>query len=186
MTDKRSTLLKKITLAEVAGLKRASGGFKPKVHFGADDNGHFPPFLICRIVGVASSYKTGDSTYGPFLRFLGNFAATNNAGEVFRSPNAILPGPADELLKVAIDGADGKPVELAFDIIAIPDAGDRGYKYQVQPLMERAPSDPLDALMADVNDKFALPAPKAAQQDLLPPAGEPDPAPTADKAAKKK
>lgn len=166
--NKRATLLKKITMSEVAGLKRASGGFKPKTHFGADENGNFPPFLVARIVGIAYSYKIGNTNFGEYLEFHGNFSATNNDGEMFRSPKTIMPEPAAGLLQAAVDGAEqGKGVELAFDFMAVPDAGERGYKFQVVPLMQRDPADPLDALTAQVAEQYALP-PAASKQQALP------------------
>lgn len=184
--NKRATLVKKITMTEVSGIKRGSGGFKPKAHFGADEHGNFPPFLIARIVGIAYGLKDGETNYGPYTEFHGNFSATNNAGEMYRSPKAILPEPAQSLLREAVEKAEaGKGIELAFDFLAVPDAGDRGYKFQVQPLMERDPADPLDALMADVSKQFALPAP-AEQQPELPLDGAPQANPEPEKAAAKK
>lgn len=185
--DQRATLLKKITMSEVARLKRASGGFKPKVHFGADDEGHFAPYLVARIVGIAYGYKVGSTNYGEYLEFNGNFGATNNYGEMFRSPKCIMPEPAAGLLQAAVDGADaGKGVELAFDFMAVPDAGDRGYKFEVVPLMQRDPADPLDALTAQVGQQFALPAsPKQQALTLEEAKAEPAPAEEA-KASKKK
>lgn len=160
--SKRFTLLKKITMSEVCGLARASGGFKPKTHFGADENGNFAPFLLMRVIGVVDSYKSGTTNYGEYLKFEGNFGAINNDGIEFRSTVAILPPPADALLKQAVDKAEGAPVQMAFDVMAVQDAGDRGYKFQVTPLMEQAESDPLAGLMGSVNKEFALPAPKQA------------------------
>lgn len=160
----RATLVRKITMSEVSRLKRNSGGFKPKVHFGADDNGQFAPYLIARVIGIATSSKLGSSNFGDYYEFLGNFSAINHDGEMFRSPKAILPEPAQSLLQAAVEGANGGTVELAFDFMAVPDSGDKGYKFEVIPLMQRDPADPLDTLLADVNSKFALPAPK--QQSL--------------------
>ena len=153
-------LLKKITLSEVFGLPRGDGGFKPKKHFGADENGNFEPVLVMRIIGVANGYSMGTTNFGDFFKFSGNFAALNGDGEEFRSPIAILPGPADELLKNAIDSSEGKPVQIAFDVHAVKDSGDRGYKFRVTPLMQERQGDPLDALMAQTNEQFALPKPK--------------------------
>lgn len=160
-TTKRVTLLKKITMSEVNGLLRASGGFKPKVHFGAAEDGSFAPVLIMRVAGVVTGKEVGTTNYGPFVRFKGNFAAINKNGDEFRSPSLILPPPADGLTEAAFDAGDGTPVELAFDIMAVHDAGDRGYKFQVQPLMQQTQADPLDTLLATVGQNFALPAPVA-------------------------
>jgi len=167
---KKITLLKKITMSEVFGIVRASGGFKPKVHFGANEAGEFAPTLIMRVAGVVHGLERGTTTYGEYIRFKGNFAAINAQGAEFRSPSLILPSPADGLTEAALAESDGKPVELAFDIMAVHDAGDRGYKFQVQPLLQQTQADPLDTLLSGVAETFALPAPvvKREEQQSLP------------------
>lgn len=162
MSSKKFALLKKITLSEVFGLTRASGGFKPKAHFGADENGNFAPHLIMRVIGLVHGYSLGTTNYGDFYKFSGNFAAINADGEEFRSPICIVPSPADELLKNAVDSANGSPVQMAFDIHAVQDSGDRGYKFQITPLMQQEQGDPLDALMQTTAENFQLPAPRQA------------------------
>lgn len=161
MTANKVTLLKKITMSEVFGVVRASGGFKPKTHFGADADGNFDPILIMRVAGVVHTTTQGTTNYGDYVIFKGNFAAYDRKGKQFRSPNLILPPPADGLTLAAFQDGEGSPVELAFDIFAVPDAGDRGYKFQVQPLMQQTQADPLDQLLSSVNSAFALPAPVA-------------------------
>jgi len=157
----KTTLLKKIVMGEVNGIVRGSGGFKPKAHFGADENGNFAPILVMRVAGIARGMEIGQTNYGEFIKFKGNFAAINSKGEEFRSPFAILPEPAAGLTREMVENAEGNPVEFAFDIIAVPDASDRGYKFQCQPLMEKVQGDPLDAIVSHVLERHALPAPTA-------------------------
>lgn len=163
----KTTLVKKITMSEVGGIARNSGGFKPKRDFGADENGHFAPRLLMRVLGVVVDYKLGTTTYGEFIKFAGNFAAINSEGAKFRSNALILPGPADTLTLDAFKAGEGSPIELAFDIMVIPDGGERGYKFQVQPLMEQKQADPLAQLENQVASRFALPLP-VVNQPLLP------------------
>lgn len=160
----KTTLLKKIVMGEVNGIVRGSGGFKPKAHFGADENGNFAPTLVMRVAGIARGMEIGQTNYGEFIKFKGNFAAINSKGEEFRSPFAILPEPAAGLTREMVENAEGNPVEFAFDIIAVPDASDRGYKFQCQPLMEKVQGDPLDAIVNYVLERHALPAPTAQAQ----------------------
>lgn len=172
MTATKTTLLKKITMAEVFGLTRASGGFKPKAHFGANADGDFEPVLVMRVAGIVTGYEVGTTMYGDFKKFKGNIAALNAKGQEFRSPYAILPAPADDLTASMVDAANGSPVEFAFDVMAVPDAGDRGYKFQVQPLMEKVQGDPLDAIVNKVAEQFRLPATQGEKQQELPSVGE--------------
>lgn len=192
-----SKLLRKITMSEVFGLPRKSGGFNPVRDFGAEmemKEGKptgvvlpFKPVLIARIVGVVRTQKDGQTDYGTYVEFGGNFGATNHKGETFRSPKCILPEPAQSLLSEALASAgEGNAVELAFDFHAEPDAGDRGYKFACTPLMQQPEDDPVTRLAALTNEKYALPALAAPAPAATPePAADPAPADGGEKAAKK-
>lgn len=191
----KAALLRKITMSEVAELPRKSGGFKPVRDFGAklDADGKILPFepaLIGRILGTVRSYAEEKTDFGDYLCFSGNFGATNAKGKQFRAPKCILPEPAQSLLREAVDAANGGAVELAFDFMAIYDAGDRGYRYSVVPLMQQPEDDAVARLMRETEAKFALPAPKADAQQELPDTGgeaaaDPAAAATDDKPTKK-
>lgn len=109
---------------------------------------------LMRVIGIARSYELGMSQFGEFIRFKGEFRATNlETGELYAAPVCFLPEPADGLLKTQLDelGNDSKtPVEFAFDISIVPHDGERGYQYRVTTLMDSQPSDPLATLMQQV------------------------------------
>lgn len=149
-------ILKKVSIATVCA--------KPKAFFKTLE-GEVP---MMRLVGLARRYELGTSLYGEFLKFSGEFSATDlTTGEVSIGATAFLPGPVDALLKLQIDelGNDGKtPVEFAFDISVVPDEkSEVGFQYRVRTLTESKVSDPLAALAARVGaPKLAAPEPKSA------------------------
>lgn len=119
---------------------------------------------LLRVVGVATSYKTGVTDIGAFVKFTGRFVATCAlTGEIVHSGTAILPKIAQDLLHGQLDGVgDGVGLEFAFDIgFQRDDTSAVKYVYTVKPLIDMAQDDPIIMLMARVNEKTPmLAAPK--------------------------
>ncbi|WWT39187.1 ssDNA binding protein [Enterobacteria phage PRDteal] len=115
---------------------------------------------LASIYGRVRGKKVGQSTFGDFIKFEGEFEGVNIAtGEVFRSGALILPKVLESLLAGAVDGEN--TVDFAVEIWAKPsEKGNTGYEYGIKPLIEPAASDELAALRNQV--KAALPAPAAA------------------------
>ncbi|WYA79124.1 ssDNA binding protein [Salmonella phage PKJ.Ry.20.3] len=129
-------------------------GAQPKPHSVKENT------ALASIYGRVRGKKVGQSTFGDFIKFEGEFEGVNIAtGEVFRSGALILPKVLESLLAGAVDGEN--TVDFAVEIWAKPsEKGNTGYEYGVKPLIEPAASDELAALRNQV--KAALPAPAAA------------------------
>lgn len=140
---------------------------------------------VMRVIGESRGYKTGNTAFGEFVAFTGQFRATNMAtGEIFTGPNLFLPDVASGLMRAQHDSAEG-PIEFAFDIGVQPASTPHGYEYTVTPLMEPSASDPLAALEAKLTAKapaLTFDAQKAATET---PAGA-ETAPEAKTTGKKK
>ncbi len=120
------------------------------------------PTAVMRIAGIASKLQHGQSDYGDWVKFKGQFNVINLlTGEQTISGTCMLPGVASELLEGAMLGAEtDNSVEFAFDIILVPDDTSMvGYRYEAKPLIEAKEDDPLLRLMASLP---ALEKPKKA------------------------
>jgi len=117
------------------------------------------PMLVMRVIGVANKLVTGNSDYGTFAGFLGNFEATNVAsGEVFRSGKMFLPTVCSSLLEAAIAANNGANVEFGFDIGVKEADNSVGYEYTATPIIEASETDPVSLLKSRISAP-ALPAP---------------------------
>lgn len=162
-------LMKKMSVNGMNGLR---GGFK-----GVTEQRH-----VGRIVGIAHEVDYKESqTMGISKRFTGEFRGINEHGEEFAAPVCYLPAPADGLLEAAVNAAEGKGVNFAFDFFVVPNATSiLGYDWKVKPLLDTRPSDPLAALMGSIPPMLA--APKKAEETVAPTeAPAVTPAPTADR-----
>ncbi len=128
------------------------------------------PTPIMRVFGMASRVLTGESDFGPWVAFIGQFKAINLLdGTEYQSGKAFLPDVASDLLEGAVSSSEAGSVEFGFDILAVPDEESAtGYIYQADPLIKPAEDDTLLRL----------------EQNLNPPAGEKQK--EADKTATKK
>lgn len=122
---------------------------------------------LVRIVGTAGSTKSGESNFGEWLAFIGQFQAVNlRTNESFRSGKLFLPSVAQDMLLGAMTSVDAAGVEFAFDIgIRRNDSAQVGYEYVVVPLLDVSESDPCARLMKQLASDVAtaLPAPTAAE-----------------------
>lgn len=143
---------------------------------------------VLRVIGLVRAKETGTTTYGDFVRFKGEFHATNLlTGEASVSAVCFLPSPVDQMLADVLNGraeGDKNPVEFGFDIDVLPDpATEVGYQYRVRTLVEAKQSDPMEDLMAKLNSA----APLAIAAPVIKPEAaaetpQADPAPAADAA----
>lgn len=104
------------------------------------------------VVGVAKGVRTGESTYGPWVSFKGQFKATNLLnGEVSVSGECFLPDIASNMIEAQL--ADADSVEFGFDIVIKydDDARDK-YVYEIEPLFEPQENDPLLLLEAKIKN----------------------------------
>lgn len=116
---------------------------------------------LYRVVGIAQGTKVGESNYGGFVGFRGNFKATRiSDNEVIHSAVAFLPQMATDLLLPAVESdQSGMGVQFGFDIGIKAAETATGYEYTVTPLVENA--NTLDALEAGLPK---LPSPKVKKE----------------------
>jgi len=113
------------------------------------------PVALFNLYGVAHGIKTGDSQYGAWTAFIGNFEALNlKTGERFLSGAAFVPGVVEQLLLSGLTAAQeadaNASIQFALQIGVKPAMGSKpsttGYEYTVTPLVDIQANDPLAAL----------------------------------------
>lgn len=114
---------------------------------------------LYRIAGTASGTRTGQTDYGTWIAFIGNFTARRHDGKLYASPRAILPQPMQDMLEaqISISLADGlaAAVSFAVDIFIIQSDSSIGYEYLSRPVLE-AQNDAMSLLEASF-EKVPLP-----------------------------
>jgi hypothetical protein len=121
---------------------------------------------IYKILGIVTSLKTGESQYGQYVEFNGNFFATNCVtGEQFESGKCFLPDPLPGMIQSALANNDSVEFALSVSIKRRDDLA-IGYEYLVSPLVETRSADPLAHLKQAVLG--ALPAPVAEEAEEAP------------------
>lgn len=118
------------------------------------------------LIGRVRRYETGQTDYGPFVKFRGMFEAVNETtGEQAASSVAIFPGGLlEDSLIEAIETANkdggGASVDIAIRFSMVADeTSPVGYRWSAEQLVEQRDTDPL----ADLRSKVALPAPEASE-----------------------
>lgn len=110
--------------------------------------------FLFRVIGIATGFKTGEGTYGPWVKLTGSFKAIRfDTGEEVRSNAAILPDIANDLIYEQIKSPDIDQVQFAFDIGVKPSDSPTGYDWIAKPLTEISENDPLESAVA----KMVLP-----------------------------
>lgn len=147
------TLLKKITTKTVMGkVKEAIAGLGDKFQQNTP---------AMRVLGIANGVQTGESDYGPWVKFKGEFKATNLlTGEEFRSRSCMLPELASDELEAALSDENNDSVEFAVDVTVNPSENTIGYEYGIIPLVEAQRDDPLARLSSQVDGKLEAPQKK--------------------------
>lgn len=118
---------------------------------------------VLDIIGIARKAKPGTSTYGDYLRFAGQFKATNLlTKQEFTAGACILPAFLEEQLFSVMGAEAVNDVQFAFRIsVVYDDKGARKYQYAAQPLLKAAENDPLAMLEKTVKEATKqLPSPK--------------------------
>lgn len=121
--------VRKITVASVYG--------KVKVADIPEDE----EIALCRMAGVASGVKSGESQYGEWEILLGEFAATNSqTGEIYAGGACAVPGAMGEVilsqLKSALMEDAASKLKFSVDIFAKVSPRDPNkYEYIVRPVL---------------------------------------------------
>lgn len=114
---------------------------------------------IMRVAGICKKFESGESDYGPWVRFIGSFRAYNLlTGELCASPKLFLPDTASDLLQVEVSRENSSDIEFGFDIVCHLDPDTPvGYTFSIITLNEPTQDDPLVRLLEKIGTP-ALPA----------------------------
>lgn len=127
-----------------------------------------PPRMIYTIFGTANGTRSGESTFGPWTSFTGEFEAVRSSDHArFKSTEAILQEPAqgllfDALARIKKADASGS-VQFAFDVgvrtsqkWVDTDEG-TSYEYTIASRINFSKHDPLASLRAAIMPGLAPP-----------------------------
>lgn len=163
-------LIRKLSPKTVSGVKK--GVVTPEK----------PSVLLFKAIGIARGFTTGESNFGPWVRFTGDFMALtpDEAGKFdktrgFRAPGIHLPEPFQGMLLAQIQeaekanadekaaAADAKrpanlsPVAIEFVVnvfVKYDEKSSTNYVYECEPIVQRVQSDALDRLAAMEGSKL--------------------------------
>ena len=137
-------LLKKISPATVCKdkLKRLDVEGAPK------------EVVLYDVYGIVAKVKSGSTSMGEFVAFVGEIEATTPDGEVFKSPKVFLAQPLEDMLFTSLmqahEADPGATVQFAARVSIVPPtpgkASATGYEYRVVPLVEAQDSNPMKSL----------------------------------------
>ena len=115
--------------------------------------------VLYRVIGIADGVRSGESNFGPWTAFSGDFEAVNMlTGEVSRGPQFFSDKSFTDALLSRMNANPGAAVEFALEVaIEINDDYPMGFGYVTRPIVENA-HDRLGALRSRL---AALPAPDA-------------------------
>lgn len=124
-----------------------------------EKNGGNQPLLD--VYGVATKFKPGQSNYGEYIAFMGNFRAIRHSDkQVFHSGKVILPKMIEEGLWAAM-GPEVNNVQFAFRIgCKFDKKAATKYVYTAESLTPPAENDPVATLEKQLAGKL-LAAPRA-------------------------
>lgn len=110
--------------------------------------------------GIAVGIKTGESNYGSFTAFKGEFRAVVPGGDVFQSSTCFVPSVIESQLSIAVGEAKGQQVKFAFKVFAAKTEKSPFYTYEIESLVAPKPSDAMQELssVVGVNTDKLLPA----------------------------
>lgn len=112
------------------------------------------------VLALIGDYKEGNTQYGDYVAFLGQFLAVNLAtGEQFRASKAIFPGIVEEMLLTQVKQtiASGGVLQTRFNIGVEPsEKGSMGFAYNCVILDDG--EDALAGLIAESREQGLLPA----------------------------
>jgi len=149
-----STLKRKLSVKEVCGTL-------PRMNAGD------PSRSLMHIIGKANRVKEGVGDFGPWQKLMGQFEAVNlETGEIFVSPQCILPEPMNGMIAGQILNAESSaaPVidfALEIGVEASGKAGGTGYEFTTRPLVEARETDALAELRKHVPKLIGAPEAEA-------------------------
>jgi len=132
-------ILRKMTLKSLGLTETALKGLVDAA------NGRNVP--VANIVGKITGSKPGQTQFGEYVKFSGQFYGVNlDTGEAFEASTCLLPNFISDTLIGALDKSD----EVEFGIqVGISEANtDKGYAYTCRPLMESKPSEEMQKLIS--------------------------------------
>jgi len=130
----------------------------------AEGKGTIP---VMRVVGRVNGIETGTSTFGDWIKFVGQHFAVNLVdGKEAKSRKLMLPDAGTDLLDSELNAVKKKDpdgtleygIEVGIDFKKPRKAGDNCYMFSVASLMESKGEDPLRKIMD------SLPKPKKVPQ----------------------
>jgi hypothetical protein len=111
------------------------------------------PVAVLRVVGIVSGKSAGQSQYGPYIKFQGEFSGVNLlTGEEYRAPGLLLPAVGEAAVNSLYERAakTGGTAEIALDVtVEYNDskAGGTKFRYGVKPLIEFKGEDVLSRML---------------------------------------
>jgi hypothetical protein len=130
-----------------------------------------PSRKLMHVIGKANRVKEGVGDFGPWQKLMGQFEAVNlETGEVFVSPQCILPEPmngmvAGQILNAEAGAAPVIEFALEIGVEASGKAGGTGYEFTTRPLVEARETDALSDLRKHVPKLIAAPRAGDAEAD---------------------
>jgi len=123
---------------------------------------------IYNLAGRAKRTQRGESDYGPWCAFKGEFIATLPDGGEYRSPKCFIPEPFGDMMASHVEQTDDNgelqyvQTDFAIEVHVKPADTAAGYEYHVVPLLKAQESDELLHLRGEMeaHQPKALPAPK--------------------------
>ena len=102
---------------------------------------------ILQVIGIAKGTIEGESDFGPYTGFKGQFKAKNLLdGREFMSGKCFLPDVATDLIAAQF-ADDIKEIQFAFIVgVKAVETSSVGYEYYAKPLTEPKENDPLALL----------------------------------------
>ena len=130
------SLVKKISTASVYGKISNEDKVSPKA--------------LYRVFGVTAGVKTGETQYGTWTAFVGEFQAVNvETGEVFNSGKCFLPEIVESGILVQL--AQAESVKFAFEIGIKPNEEVAiGFEYTARPLLQPQENNLLSSMAQEV------------------------------------
>lgn len=118
-------------------------------------------YALYNIYGMATSYRSGEGTYGPWFSLRGDFGVETlldygdfKSGTEYRSAEAFLPTIVNDLyvsdVMKALNAEGSKNVKFALKIGVRKADNPIGYEYTVKSLMEKTDTDMLSAIKNEV------------------------------------
>jgi len=125
-----------------------------------------------KVVGIVSDIRPGQSDFGPYAKFIGEFVCTTENGEQFQSGTALLPTTIADLLQGAVMQAREKQQSVEFGCaigVKRDSTSATGYVFTAQPLMEFKSSDRMGNLLHKLGMQPALTALPGGRKDEMDP-----------------